>query len=92
MVTSASCCRAMGGISCFVSASRESWVWNDWYSVGAVVGHMGSTSVGICSCFRYLLTTLKGSSWVLRCCWSGVLVAHVVCASALIFIRETAIQ
>jgi hypothetical protein len=37
-----------------------------WYSVGADVGHTGCTSVGICSCFRYLLTTLKGSSRVCK--------------------------
>jgi hypothetical protein len=40
----------MGGVSRFlISVSRESWVWNDWYSMGVVVGHMGSTLVGICS-------------------------------------------
>ena len=33
---------------------------------------------------------LKGSNWVLRCCWSIVLDVQVVCASAFIFVRETA--
>ena len=48
MVANASCFRAMVGVSCFfTSDSRESLVCNDWYSIGAVVGHMGSTSVGI---------------------------------------------
>ena len=53
MVANASCCRAMAGVSCFFTFdSNESLVWNDWYSVGAVFGHKGSISVGICNCFR----------------------------------------
>ena len=52
MVANVSCCRAVEGVSCFfTSDSKESLLWNDWYSVGAV-GHKDSTSVGICSCFR----------------------------------------
>ena len=55
MVTNASCCKAVEAVSCFfTSDSKKSLVWKDWYSVGAVVGHKGSTSVGICSCFRQL--------------------------------------
>ena len=53
MVTSASCCRAVVGVSCFfASDSKERLVWNDWYSVGAVAGLGVFIAVGICSCFR----------------------------------------
>ena len=38
------------GVSCFFTTdSKESLVWNDWYSIGVVIGHKGSTLVGICS-------------------------------------------
>ena len=44
---------AVEGVSCFfTSDSKESLVWNDWYSIAAVFGHKGSNSVVICSCFR----------------------------------------
>jgi hypothetical protein len=53
MVANASSCRAVAGVSCFfTSDSKESLVWNDWYSVGVVDGHMVSTSVDIYSWFR----------------------------------------
>ena len=53
MVANASCCRAAVGVSCFfISDSKERLVCNDWYSVGGVVGHMGSTLVVICNCSK----------------------------------------
>ena len=87
MVASASCCSAVVGISFFFTPyNRERLVWNDWYSVGAIVGHMCSALVGISNCWRWLWTVLRGGSWVLRCCRSDVL---VICNVMLIILCDT---